>query len=504
MSNISQITSIRTNINSFGGEVVSLPHSNARIRNKVSSTNLGGFGDDSIDHFYKDLSELNTYKSAKICITAPGIIEEYINKFRSNADDIVTIAFEGDEIEESKSINNLFRSINFDKVFFGDKLHEYIYFGSELFLIRLPKSGDISEAKIDNLRYPFSSIVHKTKSGSDLYVNGERLETKGDEYFYVPLRIGKLDLELEDGKSVNFNGTSDLLRDESWLASKPLFHGLVTELKLFILKDILTALIQIQDIISPNLLLANVDKNTSEEKATELATNIEQLINQYGDLTQLIASTADVTTLSQFILNNVRVYPDLLNILNGVNKLDFTRLTGKNQEIRNELDNTETQLINAVGLPIDLYRGNATNKYDALKQSDRLLAKVTSEMNTIDSSIEDFCIDYLKGIGKYKNGIKVKVNLFDYSFIEGINSSYKYDTSTQYIRNIANLARDIKETLESTKDIFDTQKFYRYLTDNAELVYPGFKELMRTDFIDNLSKESNEQDQTLGIDRGSL
>lgn len=496
MASVSQVTSLRTNINSFGGQVVSIP-SSSRVRERVASANLGGFGDNSIEHFYKDLSELNTYRTAKICITAPGIIEEYLNKFRSNSSNTVTITRDGHEIEESEKLNALFRSIKFDKVFFGDKLQEYIYFGSELLLIKVPDSGNISESELDNLRYPFSSIVHKFKNKQEYYVNGELLSTKGDGYFYLPLRIGKLDLQLDEDNSSNpaLSGSDSLLRSDTWLASQPLFYGLVTELKLFILKDILTQLIQIQDIISPNLLLANVDKNTSQEKATELAEQIEKLINQYGDLTQLIASNADVTTLSQFILNNVRVYPDLLGVINGTNKLDFTRLTGKNNEVRTELDNTESQLVNAIGIPIELYKGNSTNKFDALKNSDRLLARVTTEMNTIDSSIEEFCIDYLKSIGKYDSGIKIEVNLFDYSFINGINSSYKYETSTQYIRNIAQLARDIKETLDSTRDIFDTDKFYNYLTNNAELVYPGFKELMRPDFITNLQKRGSEDEQ---------
>jgi len=267
---------------------------------------------------------------------------------------------------------------------------------------------------------------------------------------------------------------------------------------LFILKDILTQLIQIQDIVSPNLLLANVDKNTSEEKAIELSEEIEKLINQYGDLTQLISSTADVNTLSQFILNNVRVYPDQNGVIKNTDKFDFSRLTGKNQEVRNELDNTETQLVNAIGLPIELYRGNATNKYDALKNSDRLLARVVDEMNTIDDSVIEFVIDYLKSIGKYETGIKVESNLFDYSFVNGINSTYKYDTSTQYLRNLSQFALDIKATLETTSDVFEVDKLYKYLTNNAELVYPGFKDLIRPDFLKKL-KESNEN-RSLDVD----
>lgn len=488
MPSISQVTSLRTNINSFGGQAVSLPGSN-RVRQRVASSNLGGFGDNSVSKYYKDLSELNQYRYAKICLTSSGIIEEYVKKFRSNAVDLLTITKDGNEIPESKNLNELLRSINFEKNFFGDKLQEYVYFGSELLLIKIPKSGEITEAELENLKYSFSSILYSTKDKDEIYINGERLELVHDDFYYIPLRIGKLDLILEEDSGYSFvNNYSNLIQEFQWKASQPLFYGLVTELKLFILKDILTKLIQIQDIVSPNLLLANVDKNTSEEKATELSEEIEKLINQYGDLTQLIASTADVNTLSQFILNNVRVYPDQNGVIKNTDKFDFSRLTGKNQEVRNELDSEETQLVNAIGIPIELYRGNATNKYDALKNSDRLLARVVSEMNTIDDSLIDFAIDYLKSIGKYETGVKVESNLFDYSFVNGINSTYKSDTSTQYLRSLNQFAKDIKDTLTETSDIFDSEKLYKYLTDNAELVYPGFKELIRPDFLENLKK----------------
>lgn len=497
MPSISQVTSLRTNINSFGGKVVSLPGTN-RVRERVASSNLGGFGDNSVSKFYKDLSEFNQYRYAKICVTSTGILEEYVKKFRSNASDLVTITKDGEEIEESKKINELLRAIKFEKVFFGDKLNEYIYFGSELLLIKVPKSGEIVDAEIENLKYAFSSILFCTKDKDEIYVNGERIELIHDDFYYIPLRIGKLDLDLdEDGGGGYSYRFGNLIQEYQWKASQPLFHGLVTELKLFILKDILTKLIQIQDIVSPNLLLANVDKSTSEEKATELSEEIEKLINQYGDLTQLIASTADVNTLSQFILNNVRVYPDQNGVIKNTDKFDFSRLTGKNQEVRNELDGEETQLVNAIGIPIELYRGNATNKYDALKNSDRLLARVVDEMTTIDDSLIAFVIDYLSSIGKYETGIKVESNLFDYSFVNGINSTYKHETSTQYLRSLSQFALDIKGTLETTSDIFDADKLYKYMTNNAELVYPGFKDLIRKDFLDNLKKSEQERKSEL-------
>lgn len=488
MPSVSQVTSIRTNINSFGGEVIAIPGSN-KIRERVGSSNLGGFGDNSIEQFLKDMSELNQYKTAKICMNAAGIIEEYINKFRSNSSDVVSITKDGEEVEYSKNLNDLFRAINFDKAFFEDKLHEYVYFGSQLMLIRVPTNGSISDSELENLKYPFSSIVFATKDSKDYYVNGERLNLKGDGFFYLPLRIGKLDLELEEttNSGVVFDG--NLIQEHSWKASMPLFYGLVTDLKLFILKDVLTHLIQIQDIVAPNLLLANVDKSTSQEKATELAEQIEKLINQYGDLTQLISSNADITTLSQFILNNVRVYPDMMGAIKGTDKLDFSRLTGKNQEIRSELDTTETQLVNAIGLPIDLYRGNATNKYDAINQSDRLQARVGSEMTTIDESIVQFCIDYLKSIGKYERGMKIESKLFDYTFLNGITSNYKYNASNQFLKNLTQLAKDIEQAVTETKDIFDVDKLTTFLTDNAEVLYPGFKDLLRKDYIEKLKEE---------------
>jgi hypothetical protein len=504
MPSVSQVTSLRTNINSFGGVPVALP-SNTRVRERVASANLAGFGDNSISKFYKDLSELNQYRNAKICVTSTGIIKEYINKFRSEAQDIVSVTRDGREIPESAEINDLFRTIEFEKAFFSDKLDEYIYFGSDLFLIKIPSNNDLSEAKLDDLKYPFSSIIYRAKGKEDeIYLNGTRLVTKLDDGYYIPLRIGKLDAQLDEDGINGWYLQGDQFQNAVWKASKPLFNGLVTELKLFILKDILTNLVQIQDIVSPNLLLANVDKNTSQEKATELAEEIEKLINQYGDLTQLLSSNADVTTLSQFILNNVRVYPDMLGVIRGTDKLDFSRLTGKNNEIRSELDNTESQLVNAIGLPIDLYKGQASNKYDALKNSDRLLARVVDEMNTIDDSIIAFSRDFLEHKGVDTKGLKFDSKLFDYSFVNGINSTYKYDTAAQYLRNLTAFAGEIKQALESTADVFDTEKMYQFLASNAEIVYPGFKDLIRPDFVDTIKNKANEQSEPRDPEEGRL
>jgi len=504
MASISQLTALRTNINSFGGRVVSL--GGRGMQERVSSAALARFGDNSIDKFYSDLSELKQYSTSKICTTSSGIIEEYINKFRTESGNVVSITKDGNEIPESKTLNELFKSVNFTKSLFQDHLNDYIQFGSELLLIKVPKSGKTKDAYLENIRYPYSSIVHRVRGKDEIYVNGVKLDLTCDDGFYLPIRIGKLDVELDE--NVSYSGINDtgMIVEEKWLASAPLFYGLVTELKLFILKDILSSLIQIQDIVSPNLLLTQVDKNTSQEKATELSSEIEKLINQYGDLTQLLASNADINTLSQFTLNNVRVYPDMLGAINGTNKLDFTRLKGNNGEIRNELETQEGQLINAIGIPIDLYKGNATNKYDALSQSDRLLSRVSSEMHTIDDSIVEFTKTYLKGIGKWSDGLSVVCNLFDYSFIDSINSNYRYTTSTQSTQNLSQLAVSIKDTIEQTYDIFDPDKLYKRLTDEAEKVYPGIKGMIRPDFIKKLKKsheaeEMPPEDQSGGEDQ---
>lgn len=497
MASVSQVTSLRTNINSYGGRVISMRGLGSGISERVTSSNLGGFGDNSIDKFYRDLSETYQYRNAGMCKTSSGIIEEYITKFRTNSSDYVTISVDGKEIEESAKINSLLKAINFEKEFFDDKLNEYVLFGSELILAKVPKSGEITKATNVAIKFPFSSIVRESGAKTEIYVNGEKLDLNPDEdYFYLPIRIGKLDLQLEETQGgLTSNSTDSTIVDTQWRASQPLFYGLNTELKLFILKDILTKLIQLQDIVAPNLLLTNVDKNTSEEKAIELSEEIEKLINQYGDLTQLISSNADINTISQFILNNVRVYPDLMGAINGTNKFDFTRLVGRGNEIRQDQSENEAQLINSIGIPIDLYRGQAANKFDALRQSDRLLARVTSEMHSIDTSLTKFCIDYLKSIGKYTGKEVVESNLFDYSFIEGINSSYKYEAQSQHIRNISQLAKDIKDTLDDTKDIFKTGDLYKYMLNRAELIYPGFKDLIREDFLDQLNKTEDEQDQ---------
>lgn len=494
MASISQVTSLRTNINSFGGQVISLNGIDKfkGIEQKVSTATLGGFGDNSIDKYYEDLSELAQYQTSKIATTSVGIIKEYIVKFESNADDLISISDNGQEIEESKLLNNLFRSIGFLK-YLNDNLDSYVYFGSNLSLIKVPKSNKLSECELIKLRYPYSSIIHRHNKSEDYYINGNLLKLKQDEYYYLPLRLGKLDLSLDKTQFNPFysNLNDTVLDEDSWLASKPLFHGLLLEFKLFILKDILTQLIQIQDIVAPNLLLANVDKNTSQESAVELAKEIENLINQYGDLTKLISSNADITTLSQFILNNVRVYPDLLGILRGTEKFDFSRLVGRNNEIQGQLEANEEGLVNAIGIPIDLYKGRGTNKYDALRQSDRLIARVQSEMNSLDESLVQFCVYYLKSIGKYKPNLLIKSNLFDYSFISGINSGYKYESTTQNMRNLGDMANMIKSTIESNYEIYDPEKLYKYLTDNAEIVFPGFKDLIRPDFLTKL-KESKE------------
>jgi hypothetical protein len=490
MPSVSNLASLRTNINSFGGKVVSLQGTG--INRKVSSANLGGFGDNSIDNFYKDLSELYQYKTAEICLTSTGIIEDYVNKFTSEAKNLLSITKDGSEIPESEEINNLLNLINFKKVN-RDKLWDTIYFGSWLHLIRVPKDGDISKASLVELAYPYSSIIHKINGKYEYYVNGDKLELQDNEYNYIPLRIGKLNLILDDSDFVTFG--KNLILEDSWLASGPLFHGMEVKLKLYILKDLLTNLIQIQDIVSPNLLLANVDKNTSQQDAVKLSEELETLINQYGDLTQLISSNADLSTLSQFILNNVRVYPDLLGVLRGTDKLDFSRLLGRNNEIRQELSNQEEDLVNGIGIPIDLYKGRSTNRYSALKDSDRLVTRVSSEMDMISDSLIEFAWIYLKSKGKDDPDLKITCNLFDYSFIQGINSTYKYDTSTTYIRNLNDLARQIKDTLESTKGIFVADKLYKYLTDTAELVYPGFNELINPDFLDELNKPEPEESE---------
>jgi hypothetical protein len=88
--------------------------------------------------------------------------------------------------------------------------------------------------------------------------------------------------------------------------------------------------------------------------------------------------------------------------------------------------------------------------------------------------------------------------------VNGINSTYKYDTAAQYLRNLTAFAGEIKQALESTADVFDTEKMYQFLASNAEIVYPGFKDLIRPDFVDTIKNKANEQSEPRDPEEGRL
>ena len=79
---------------------------------------------------------------------------------------------------------------------------------------------------------------------------------------------------------------------------------------------------------------------------------------------------------------------DYSSSMSNMGTVDLNKINQKIQEIRMELENVRDSVLNAMGIPGDIFTGRAT-KWEALKTSERLNSRINFYVSMLKSSIAE-------------------------------------------------------------------------------------------------------------------
>lgn len=448
--------------------------SNGLVSNKYMST------------YYLKMQEIMDYEVTELTNTVVSILKDYLTNYFILEGNVITLPPELKSAEDK--INKIFAQLDYAN---DVKTHisDIIYHGSYSYKV-IWNSSSARYEKVP-LANPHNVIaVHKKgKVNSHLVVSRQGKIVEVTPHSIVT--IGSNDLHLINDINPDYDMFSDddtLVKETEFTAGTPLYYNICNKVKEYILKDQIVSLLSIKDLIQPLLLLIRVDKNTSPDIANQLASNTENLINKYSDISSILTANFTIADLMDSLINNIRVLPDYQSAMGDMNTVDLSKITNKIQEIRGEQDSNREQLLNSIGIPLDLFAGRAT-RWEALKTSERLNSKINSYIKNIEDSTKyQACVFYYLLTGSWITPSKVTCNLFTKTAVE-------YNSAIASAEIINNLIRSIGDILEASQRLvidsrfIDSEEFYDYVGTQLKVIDPDIEKFLKKDELLALIKE---------------
>lgn len=272
---------------------------------------------------------------------------------------------------------------------------------------------------------------------------------------------------------------------------KPLYYGVLSKLKEFVLTSRLISLLSIKELIQPLIMLIKVEKNTTPDKAAELARNAENLINKYVDSSTILAGQYSIDDIIQIINDNVKVLPDFNSSVENMGSMDLSKLKDKIDSLKGEQDQKREDLLNTAAMPLDLFLGRAS-KFEAIKSSERMQSKITSLISGIETSIRGFVRELIYMItGEWVPMDQIIINLFSKTSVQYNIAIQNAQTFRELHDVVIGILKDAEQLLTEGK-IFSKDTYIKFLRSSLKDISPDL-ELLLTDetiaaFLEDASK----------------
>lgn len=234
--------------------------------------------------------------------------------------------------------------------------------------------------------------------------------------------------------------------------------------------------------------MIHVDKGTSIEAANELTKKAENLINKYTDLSAVLSAQFGISDLIDALLNNVRVLPDYSSSMSNMGTVDLNKINQKIQEIRMELENVRDSVLNAMGIPGDIFTGRAT-KWEALKTSERLNSRINFYVSMLKSSIAEAAKIVILNI--YDDELdpdSIEVHMFSKTTVEYNNMTNNGEIVQTLISQIGTIVEVAVRTLETAGPLFDQSAYLEYITTMLKNIDPSIDSFTSKDQVEEYLK----------------
>lgn len=435
---------------------------NSTVGGGVDANKIYSIVGTSLTRYLERIDELTSYLEFHITKTSIDVIKDALMELIiTDNPNIISLP---DDPEAEADINRILNEMQLIKHITSD-ISELIYYGSYSYAMEL--TDDNKSCKLRYLKNPTKVISTWKDSKLDSYFTydmaGEMHEFNKNEIFSISTydykldfdenissdRLKQLNAEIEGEESktrLNIAKEKEKKRitsyDKRYLAGTPLFGYITGKIKEYILKDYLLSILSIKDLIQPIILLVGLEKTTALEEGVDLTQKVESLINKNLDMSFMEAKGLSVKELAMSLIDNIRVLPDYDSKLAGMTDLNLDKISEKIDRIRMDQQTIKEDLINAIGLPPDLFEGRAS-RWESIKMSQRFESKVSYYVDMINKSVvllAENLYDRLKLSKKLDIEGKITSNLMDTDSLEYTKKVARMDTLAESVNRIADLA----------------------------------------------------------------
>ena len=442
--------------------IISPGRLNSTVGGGVDANKIYSIVGTSLTRYLERIDELTSYLEFHITKTSIDVIKDALMELIiTDNPNIISLP---DDPEAEADINRILNEMQLIKHITSD-ISELIYYGSYSYAMEL--TDDNKSCKLRYLKNPTKVISTWKDSKLDSYFTydmaGEMHEFNKNEIFSISTydyklefddnissdRLKQLNAEIEGEESktrLNIAKEKEKKRitsyDKRYLAGTPLFGYITGKIKEYILKDYLLSILSIKDLIQPIILLVGLEKTTALEEGVDLTQKVESLINKNLDMSFMEAKGLSVKELAMSLIDNIRVLPDYDSKLAGMTDLNLDKISEKIDRIRMDQQTIKEDLINAIGLPPDLFEGRAS-RWESIKMSQRFESKVSYYVDMINKSVvllAENLYDRLKLSKKLDIEGKITSNLMDTDSLEYTKKVARMDTLAESVNRIADLA----------------------------------------------------------------
>lgn len=461
---------------------------NSTVGGGVDANKIYSIVGTSLTRYLERIDELTSYLEFHITKTSIDVIKDALMELIiTDNPNIISLP---DDPEAEADVNRILNEMQLIKHITSD-ISELIYYGSYSYAMEL--TDDNKSCKLRYLKNPTKVISTWKDSKLDSYFTydmaGEMHEFNKNEIFSISTydykldfdenissdRLKQLNAEIEGEESktrLNIAKEKEKKRitsyDKRYLAGTPLFGYITGKIKEYILKDYLLSILSIKDLIQPIILLVGLEKTTALEEGVDLTQKVESLINKNLDMSFMEAKGLSVKELAMSLIDNIRVLPDYDSKLAGMTDLNLDKISEKIDRIRMDQQTIKEDLINAIGLPPDLFEGRAS-RWESIKMSQRFESKVSYYVDMINKSVvllAENLYDRLKLSKKLDIEGKITSNLMDTDSLEYTKKVARMDTLAESVNRIADLA-NIVSGLEQNQ-LVEIKALKEYIKEGVE------------------------------------
>lgn len=493
---------IKTNIMSAPGSTFGNNYSQASLTNlsrRNTSTNAMRDGS-MLSTYYLKMQELIDYYNTDLTERVTQIYSDYITNYFSSTSDLITI----DESVPGASqiaarINKVLAQVEYVPML---KKHMTPFLYNRSYSYKFGWNESKGQYEKFELANPTNVVsVYGSDRIPEEYLVTSREGTIYEVSRYSIIRFGvpKLNL-INDIRPEKFDTKDDsLVVGTRMMAGQPIYYNNTPKVKEYLLKDQIVSLLSIKDLIMPLLLLLRVDANTAPDEANKLATNVENTINKYCDLSSVFSANFTIEDLIDGLLNNIRVIPDYNSGMGDMGNVDLSKIANKIQEIRSDQDGILEKILTGLAIPRSLFSGDAT-KWDALKSSQNLNNRINGYVQNLnDGLVETSIMIYHMLTNEWLNPSNIRPHLFNRTDSDYNSQLSNLDILSQYSDSINRVLDTTTRTLQDNK-LIDPQGYANFMVEQILSAIPDLAKAVPkesvTKYVQSVLAQRSQDDNT--------